>query len=454
MANRRRRAILILVACGLVIGGALIVRRQFRKPKPISAELSKGGTADFLQAGLGGVNYSSDDMVQAFLRKWLPFGLSQKLPPLETVNASGNRSFNGAEQLVLLFRTAPGENSQFFGRTEFDESTGFTFKAHNYGSSGYGNKLVAFGIQSFPRRDRELNCRVYERDTDKLLFTLKLPNPAYKPDHPVWTPEALPATKTAAPVTVTMRGFQKQIDPNYISPDLEVTADSTWDKVTHYASLEDATGNTGGMLSPFESAWKVKVTVRRTQDATFTANELWTVDPLELPGTNEKPGFKKLDQTKSLDGISLKIGYLSSAGALREEAGQTTIKGASQPGSSGSSSSSGTNFSNGSNVNYFEFETGLPFFLVYQPQLPGDVELLTIVRDQDGNVLNDPHSYSTHGSSAGTFRPVTFTPRPESKTVQLTLIVNRSRSVQFLVAPPEELRQEVRARQSATMPPN
>lgn len=439
--------------CGLAIAASVVIRGRLRKPKPISAEVSGGGRADFLAAGLGGVNYSSDDMIQAFLRKWLPFGLSRKLPPLETVNTSGNQSSNGAEQLVLLFKMTPGTESYFLGRYEFDESTGFTFKAQNSGSSGYGNNLVSFGVEAFPRRDQQLNCRLYERETDKLLFTLKLPNPAYKPDHPVWTPEPLPATTTVAPVTVTMRGFQKQTIPNYISPDLEITSDATWDKITHYASLQDATGNTGGMLSPFESAWKVKVTVRRTRDATFTANELWAVDPLELPGTNEKPGFKKLDLQKSLDGIPLKIAYLSSAGALRDEAGQTTIRAAEHPGSAGTGSSSGSTFSNGRSVNFFEFEAGLPFFLVYQPQLPGDVELVTIVRDQDGNALNDPNSYSTHGSSAGTFRPVTFTPRPETKAVQLTLIINRSRSVEFLVAPPEELRQEVQARQSATIPP-
>jgi len=463
MPTRRRILKSTLLIAVIVAAIGILVRRS--QPEPISAELSdRKIRVTLLATGLGSISYSSDSPARAFVRKWLPFGLSNKLGPVTSASTSGHVDSNGGRRLVLLFQTTRLDGvpisamESFLVRTDISESTGFTFVNPNYGSYGYGNGMIAFDVSQFPRRDRELHLRLYRRQpgepsvdnsAGELLLEFSIPNPAYKPDYPVWTPAPLPTSRTIDPVTVTVSKLTAHVEPRYVSADVTTTAsDPLWEKHFHYVSFEDATGNTGNYLSPFETAWKLHVVVRRTSEAKFTPAETWTLDPTPNPAADT---FQKLDLQHSISGLRFTVRYLASAGKVHEEGGVITIQPPRSPGSSGMSTSSGSSFVNGKNVSYFEVENGLPFFLLQQPQLPSETELLTFVRDQDGRLLNQPGSYSTHGVGGVQYRAVTFTPAPETKTVQLSVILNPSRRFEFLVPPPEELKAEVLARKSATM---
>lgn len=407
--SRRKRLIRVVLGCGLLITTVLLVRGVLSRPP--AADLSNGKRAFFLQTGLGSIRYSSDNAAEAYLRKQFPNAAQQYLSQHDTLSDQGRFSSNGALQLLLLFRYIANDEGNFLSRIELDESTGYTFSNLISGPSGRASSLASFVVPRFPRRDPRLNCRIYERGTDRLLLTLNVANPAYRPNYPVWTPDALPITKTAEPVNVTVRGFREEINPVDNMPVLDVVLNSSWDKLTHTVVYDDATGNTEGALSPFEAAWKAKVTVRRTSESSFTDSERWVLDPIPLPlaESSKRSGLRMINLKRTIDGIAFEVHFLMPPREPRPQFAQ--------------------------------------FWVTYD-EPPGDVELLTIVRDQEGRLLNDPPASLAEGSP--TSRYVKLRVQPESRSVQLTLIVNRLRTVEFLVAPPDNLRQLVLSRQSAT----
>jgi hypothetical protein len=466
MATRRRilKSVGVIAGLVLIIAAVLLYVIPAMEPKPLTAKLADGKhRVTLLATGVGSINYSSDSAARALVRKWLPFPLAGRLGPVKNVNVLGQVDENGSPQFIVLFDRTQLDGSpsrdwdNFLARTEFEESTGFTFVVPNHGSSGYGDGLMSFEMSQFPRRDRELHVRLYERQagepygneqTGQLLMEFTIPNPAYKADYPVWTPAALPQSHTSDPVTATVRAITAHSDPSYVSANIGITfTDPMWEKHSHFISFEDATGNSGQYLSPFEPAWKLHVLVRRTMEAQFAPAETWVLDALPNPA---EATFQKIDLNRSIDGLPFGVRYVASAGVVREEGGVMTVQPPRSPGSSGMSTSSGTNDVNGKQVPYLEIENGQPFFIVTQPQLPPETELLTFVRDQDGRLLNSPGGYSTHGIGGVNYRAVTFTPDAGTKTVQLTIAVNHGRSFEFLVAPPNGMQSEALARKSAT----
>jgi len=69
---------------------------------------------------------------------------------------------------------------------------------------------------------------------------------------------------------------------------------------------------------------------------------------------------------------------------------------------------------------------------------PAEVDLAFIVRDQKGERLNKAGWWGS-----GDAFVVPYDPRPDTKTVSLEVRVIRPREVEFLVAPPQEMRDAV-----------
>jgi hypothetical protein len=446
MPSRRKRFLIAgLIATAVAI--VLVVRETvFRPGESIQATLGDGlRRVTFLQAGAGAFKYSSDSRITGWLRSWLPNALAAKLPPLTSFSSTGNNGRNGSPQLSLLFKfervvdgqVVPTSNvEQAFSRFEFEESTGFTF-SQLAGSSSSSNNLVAFHVDSFPRRDRTLHVRAFERGTEKPLFDFIIPNPGWSETFPEWRPESIPISQTDDPVTATLRGVAMRSYENggsYLTADVETrSSDPAWRKNHFDYWFEDSTGNCDAVLSPFEPAIRVHVLVRRDEDAEFTASEAWSLPALALAAPES---MRKIDQKRVLDGISINVRYLSSAGCVLEEGGQITVSAPSWPGQSGTSTSNGTNFRNGKQVSYTRVDCGVPFFRVDMSPLPPNTELLTLVADQNGKALKQHNTGTTHGFSGGSFRLVQFDPEPETETVSLKIIVNRARAFEFTVAPP------------------
>jgi len=446
MPSRRKR-FLIAGLIAAVVAIVLVVRETvFRPGESIQATLSDGlRRVTFLQAGAGAFKYSSDSRVTSWLRSWLPNALAAKLPPLTSFSSSGNNGRNGSPQLSLLFRfdhvvdgqVVPTSNvEQAFSRFEFQESTGFTF-SQLAGSSSSSNNLVAFHVDSFPRRDRTLHVRAFERGTEKPLFDFTIPNPGWSETFPEWRPESIPVSQTDEPITATLRSVSQRPyegQGSYLVADVETTASVPAWRKNHFSYwFEDATGNCDPVLSPFEPAIRVHVLVHRDEDAEFTSSEAWALPAFAFAAPNS---VQEINQKRTLDGVSVDVRYLSSAGRVRDEGGQITVSPPSSPGQSGTSTSNGSNFRNGKQVSYTEVDCGVPFIRVDMSPLPPNTELLTLVADQNGKPLKQYNTGTTHGFSGGSFRLVQFDPESDTETVSLKIIVNRARAFEFTVASP------------------
>jgi len=181
--------------------------------------------------------------------------------------------------------------------------------------------LEGWKLPAFPRRGRTVGLLIETRDgagrwTRAAEF--KVPNPTPGP-YPTWTPEPLPITRRDGDLTVTLTQFStgaRKDDPRRAAgPDEESWThttcrfaqeghpDSIWQNAGFV--MTDATGNTCqsthdlfhkplpggeqfsflGSLWPGESAWKLRFHFIRK--AGFTADELWRVPDLPVPGPRQ-----------------------------------------------------------------------------------------------------------------------------------------------------------------------
>ena len=191
-------------------------------------------------------------------------------------------------------------------------------------SAGQSNALHHVGFRNWPRRSPNLECVVFERDSNWELqeigsFTFKNPQIA---NAPIWTPESLPATKTVGDLTLTLEDFASGTSMNSIyrrtaegkteiaypaaKPNEEPKAmahvkiksprgtNEVWE--AYNADLRDATGNRARpgsrshdydlihfspTLWPDENAWKLRLHVKRKSG--FTQGELITFSNVPLP---------------------------------------------------------------------------------------------------------------------------------------------------------------------------
>ena len=445
--NRRRLAIVIGLLC--IIALAIGLRSLSPPPLPVSVPLSSGKyRVRFLKADAGTLKYSSDSALRKLFRPWLPNVLAARLGLGFDVNFTASKESYGGLPLALLFQlTTPADGVQgttetAFSRMEFPESTGFLFVEPIGGYTSTGNGTSLHGIGAFPRRDPNLTFRVYETN-GSLLMERTIPNPGYQSRFPEWAPEPLPSRKQSGDFSVTLNSLAVHSRSRWVQPILAVTsADNAWTEPVVSHRWSDATGNCGGWLSPFEPAWKLHLTLRRRRDAAFGPRETWVVPMTPIPAGLT---LTKVDQESLLDGHRMSVPYVAPAGAIHDDGGVITITPSQSLGHPGLGISSGSSMVNGRSVTKTTLECGLPFVRLDHGPLPPDVELLCDVRDQDGVLLNEGLQPSQGGLGGSHFHAVTFRPRPETTAVQLTVRFNAPRQIEFVVAPPEEMRKSAGA---------
>ena len=337
--------------------------------------------------------------------------------------------------LLFLFRTPADQPkrdvTQFLSRIEFVESTGFVFKVGVSGSSSFGSVML-INEGPFPRRDPMLHMRLYEKETDRLLFDLHVPNPGYKPKFDEWTPEPVPATQTVEPLTVTLKNGPANIPAEYVrDEDIEITStDPRWTNTPPKRNfwVTDATGGKAyrlSGLSPFEPAWKLHLRFWRNESAEFSPDEVWRTKLIKLPAALTA---ERLKLGGVAGGVELSTNYVTSAGEVHDDGTDLTVT----PGSGGNSSSNETR--NGKP--YTTVDSLLPFFQLIHSTLDEETELIIVVKDQDGRKLtNDRSGSTTHHTGGISSRRIQFQPTPETTEVQLEVIVNHGRTFEFLVTP-------------------
>ncbi|QDT52017.1 hypothetical protein Pan44_00240 [Caulifigura coniformis] len=454
MSSRRRRLVQVFAAIVaiLLLAGGFAWRLATARPLIESVPLSTGQfNVRFLKADLGTLNYSSDDNLRAFLRRRIPGPLVKKLGEVTTVRGytPSHQEFGGPP-LVLLFQLLTPQNalqtttSTVFGKIEFPESTGFVFtdEINGYNSHGEGTSLHDF--TAFPRREPQLHFRLYEQN-GQMLMEKSMANPGYRTDFPVWTPDALPQTTSVEPITVTLRSLKVDVKNRHLGPIADVASDDpSWLNPERSYQWTDATGNSGSWLSPFEPAWKLHLRYRRRRDAEFPASATWTADPVAVPvGLT----VTRTAQSAVVDEIEFRIRYVAPAGELEHIGDTITVTPPRSPGHTGLSVGAGSRPGpGGGQVPYESIEAGVPFIRVDHDPLPTGVQALYDVIDDQGNVINDKLFPGGGGVHNTQFAAVYFPAEVKTKKVTLKLRVSRPRDVEFLVAPPAELREAIQNR--------
>jgi hypothetical protein len=147
---------------------------------------------------------------------------------------------------------------------------------------------LSFSI--FPRRDRDIALRIFQRDSKGILTpcnTLSFSNPVYRA-YPQWQAEVLPATKRTGDLEVTLKSFKTGPaggNNNVVALKFHPLQNTSEIWQAAGVELSDATGNSvsgSGSSStswnngdfelafspglwPSESAWKLKLAIKRAE---------------------------------------------------------------------------------------------------------------------------------------------------------------------------------------------
>ncbi len=422
----------LVVAVMVMVGLIFAVLSQLKEPPSYAATLSDGTIVRLAKVGVGAMSYDSYPPLKAALAGYVPNRFQSRLG--ERTRFTFN-TLSDELGLLFLFRTPADQPkrdvTQFLSRIEFVESTGFVFKVGVSGSSSSGSVML-INEGPFPRRDPMLHMRLYEKETDRLLFDLHVPNPGYKPKFDEWAPEPVPATQTVEPLTVTLKNGPANIPLEYVrDEDVEITStDPRWTNTPPKRNfwVTDATGGKAyrlSGLSPFEPAWKLHLRFWRNESAEFSPDEVWRTKLIKLPAALTA---ERLKLGGVAGGVELSTNYVTSAGEVHDDGTDLTVT----PGSGGNSSSNETR--NGKP--YTTVDSLLPFFQLSHSTLDEETELIIVVKDQDGRKLtNDRSGSTTHHTGGISSRRIQFQPTPETTEVQLEVIVNRGRTFELLVAP-------------------
>ena len=428
----KKRWLVVAVMVMVMVGLIFAVLSQLKEPPSYAATLSDGTIVRLAKVGVGAMSYDSYPPLKAALAGYVPNRFQSRLG--ERTRFTFN-TLSDELGLLFLFRTPADQPkrdvTQFLSRIEFVESTGFVFKVGVSGSSSSGSVML-INEGPFPRRDPMLHMRLYEKETDRLLFDLHVPNPGYKPKFDEWAPEPVPATQTVEPLTVTLKNGPANIPLEYVrDEDVEITStDPRWTNTPPKRNfwVTDATGGKAyrlSGLSPFEPAWKLHLRFWRNESAEFSPDEVWRTKLIKLPAALTA---ERLKLGGVAGGVELSTNYVTSAGEVHDDGTDLTVT----PGSGGNSSSNETR--NGKP--YTTVDSLLPFFQLSHSTLDEETELIIVVKDQDGRKLtNDRSGSTTHHTGGISSRRIQFQPTPETTEVQLEVIVNRGRTFELLVAP-------------------
>src|SRR5688500_8717637 len=131
---------------------------------------------------------------------------------------------------------------------------------------------------------------------------------------------------------------------------------------THY---EDATGNSGWSLCTNEPAWKYRTTIFRTDNATFSTNELWTLPAVGMPA----PGaMVPVQLTNVLSGFPVELRYVAGPGSYTFSNDVLVTIAPWKAGMSGSLNSSSFDSKRGK-VTTVSYGSANPFVVISRPTL-------------------------------------------------------------------------------------
>jgi hypothetical protein len=323
----KKLLLIALVIIAAVAFYSLLVKQSTHRPK-VWITLPDGTSASILA-----VTYGTNHMVGKALARVvtrLPDRVQDLLPDIFGVGGLHAMITSGPELVVWVQRRTngigamPPISSGYFNAFLGDESNFVSGTEAIMPGWMPGFEVQPVQFKVLPRRDREITLNFfYHNATGGVTNCGSLPfvNPVYS-NYPEWKPEPLPATKRAGDVEVTLLGFQTGHGNNSTTrplkgggneviydtnrPDgrnntvVDLTMRSLTDtnEVWQVAGEEisDATGNVArnsGMSSsgtasfsfnpslwPRETAWKIKLEIKRNQG--FRPDEVFVFKDVPL----------------------------------------------------------------------------------------------------------------------------------------------------------------------------
>lgn len=320
------------------------------------------------------------------------------------------------------------------GNLRFLESTGWVFLPRNdHTESGSGAILES--ISAFPRRDRTLQIE-WKDSMDKWPpAKLELPNPYYREDFPVWKPLPLPQKQTRGDLTVELTS----LSPHPLDADVEFKINCPSESWTsgyshngQYVFLQDATGNTGAVLSPFEPAWKVVIRAFRSHHANHPSDRIQSLGKFAWP----MPGVVvPIDQDLTVGGSQIRVHYLAGAGTVTNQNGKyAALKAMTAP-------AQGAKLYGSKGIHWISRPQ--PFVWVTFGNTAPERKILfrSIVPDELPEVTElENRRWHTHGKIITL--PMALDSSPQG--VELSIVDNLCEQFEFIVEPPEQTRQSVR----------
>lgn len=296
--------------------------------------------------------------------------------------------------------------------------------------------IPSLTLGAFPRRQARMRAEMCNFTNGQVIASFLIDNP-YPAATATWTPATLPATHRIGSLTVRLEGVDaEKLDPTEASPTFGLTrrfspryslasdgsTTTGWDAMS--AELFDAAGNRGPYLDPSENAWKVRITVlpKALTRGPNDAVAVWRGPTLGVP----PPGtWLPLSETLTLDGRPYPVLGLGGPG---RHLFTNEIHSTSETMSGGGRQSSVTRIGTQSTTTISHSQAilcGLGW-----PDTPAGSRLLLRVRLANGQetAVNEFHE-------AGRIR---YFPLPADLTAgfSLELVLQRSETVEFLVAPP------------------
>jgi hypothetical protein len=321
---------------------------------------------------------------------------------------------------------------------------------------GTRQPLAAASLPVFPRRERFLILRFLERGN--VQVDLKVPNPAYR-RYPTLRAESLPAARPLGASNITFVNFdnvwgaipfgnpfqQKQFT---LTPEFRLPPDWELDELM----VEDATGNSSApawapkygpprrmfrhrppwesMSAQFglctnETAWKLTAILRRTAEAKFAPNEVWTIPNLQIPSPGK---LRNLSVSNSWQGVTVRLCAIAGPAEVTYSNGIPVLVSESKPRAQTMPSTRPL--------------PSMPPVPLSHPVGSDKPQLLMHVTGLDGSVRLQVTAKTPNGDEpcgqrmrSGDYFVIELTPTQDASSVDLSLIAQHPQTVEFFIAP-------------------
>lgn len=339
-----------------------------------------------------------------------------------------DHSVVGADQYRRVEERANGSSS-----SSTDESGFFDAIPFGTPSAALALSVLRIELPALRRDGSSFELRLLD-GSNKAVISIPVPYPEREVPPPTWIPESLPATHSDGDLEVTLTGLK--VEPRdeggmILQPQINVvhggSPSQTWD--VRY-SLSDELGNLSTpwacRLSPREPAWKLSLTLDQRADGRLTPEERHRLDLRAI----SPPGQMQPWQSRhDVNGVTVELLGIGGMGPCEFQIAGSESRFKTSPWKPGMMVS-GVSKSCSSRVCDVEFSSGHPFVITRELSNP-QMSVRLVIRNQEGTVLP-----TRSEGAVDEMRLWFFDPDSETREIEVEMIVQKYRHVEFLIAPP------------------